>query len=52
MIAEWRALIPIFEIFVKETGYEGRRRVQGQWWRQTAAERQLKTTLKDISEAA
>ena len=37
---------------MKETGFESGGRARNQWWRQTAAERQLKTTLKDILEAA
>ena len=52
MLAEWVALRPIFEVCVKETGFEDGGRAREQWWCQTAAERQLKTTLKDISEAA
>ena len=36
-VAEWVALRPIFEVFVKETGFEGRGRARNQWWRQTAA---------------
>ena len=47
-VAEWVALRPIFEVFVKETGFEGRGRARNQWWRQTAAERQMETTLKEI----
>ena len=50
-VAEWVALQPIFEVFAKDTGFEGGGRARGQWWRQTAAERHLKTTLKDISSA-
>ena len=40
--------MPIFKVCAKETGYEGGGRSYKQWWRQTAAERQLKTTLKNI----
>ena len=35
----------------KSTSHEGRGRASRQWWHQTAAERQMKTTLKEISEA-
>ena len=51
-LAERAALRPIFKVFAKEKGYEGGGRAHGQWWRQTSAERQLKTTLKDILAAA
>ena len=33
---------------MKETGYEGEGSLPEQWWRQTAAERQMNTTLKEI----
>ena len=42
------ALWPIFKVYAKETGYNRGERFCEQWWRQTAAERQLKTTLKNI----
>ena len=45
-------LQPIFEVCAKDTGYEGGGRLRKQWWRQTAAEQQMKTTLKYISAAA
>ena len=50
-VAEWVALRQIFEVCAKETGYEGGVRERGQCWRQKAAEGQLNTTLKEISEA-
>ena len=52
MLVEWVALQPIFEFFAKEMGFEGGGMVREQWWCQTAAEQQLKSTLKEISEAA
>ena len=51
-VVEWVALRPIFEVCEKETGYKGGGRVHEQWWRQTTAERHLKTTLKEILVAA
>ena len=42
----------MFEVCAKYTGYEGGGRLRKQWWQQTSAERHLKTTLKEISEAA
>ena len=50
-MTEWVELRPIFEVFAKETEYKGGWRVREQWWHQTAAERQMKTTLKYISAA-
>ena len=52
MIAEWVSLRPIFKVSEKKTGFEGRGRTRGQWWCQTSVEQHLKTTLKDILEAA
>ena len=47
-VAEWVALQTIFEVFARETGYEG----GGNLWeprrRQAAAEKQLMVTLKEI----
>ena len=51
-MVEWVALRPILEVVNKETGYEGGRRRQKPWWRQTAASKQLIATLKDILPAA
>ena len=47
-VEEWVPLRPIFEVCEKITGYEGGGRVREQWRIQRAAERQLKTKLKDI----
>ena len=46
------ALQPIFDICKMETGYEGGGRLREPWWRQTAAEKQLRATLEDILVAA
>ena len=51
-VAEWVALRPIFEVYAKETGYEGGGRLREPWWRQAAAEKQLRATLEDILVAA
>ena len=51
-MVEWVALQPILEVVNKESGYEGGRRRQEPWWRQTAASKQLIATLKDILAAA
>ena len=51
-VTEWLALRPVSKVCAKETGFGGRGRARGQCWRQTAAERQLKTTLKEILVAA
>ena len=51
-LAEWVALRPIFEVYAKETGYEGGGKLIKPWWRQEAAEQQLVATLKNISAAA
>ena len=45
-VAEWVALQPIFEVYSKETVYEGGGRLREQWWRQTALEWQPNTTIK------
>ena len=51
-VVEWVALRPIFEVYAKETGYEGGGRLREPWWRQAAAEKQLRATLEDILVAA
>ena len=50
-VAEWVALQPIFEVYAKETRYEGGGIFREPWWQQAAAEQQLKSTLKYISVA-
>ena len=52
VVADWVTLRPVFKVYVKETGFEGRGRARKQWWRLTAMEWQLKTTLKEIFSAA
>ena len=51
-MAEWVALWPIFDVFERETGYEGGGKLQVQWWRQEVAENQLKVTVGNILAAA
>ena len=51
-VAEWFAPRPVFEVCTEETRFEGGGREREQWWRQTAVERQLKTTLEEILEAS
>ena len=50
-VAEWLDLWNIFEVCTKETGYNKGGRLQDPWWRQVAAEKQLKATLKDVPAA-
>ena len=45
-VAEWVSLWPIFEVCVKETGYEVGGKLRETWWRQAAAEQQLEANLK------
>ena len=51
-VAEWVALRPIFDICAREMGYEGGGRLWVPWWRQAAAEKQLKVTVEAVWEAA
>ena len=51
-LAEWVTLRPILEVCDRETGYKGGGRRQELWWRQTAARKQMSTTLKGFLEAA
>ena len=46
------ALHPILDVCDRETGYAGGGRRQDPWRRQTAARKQLITTLKEILETA
>ena len=48
IVAEWVLLRPILEVCNKETGYEGGGRRWDPWWRQTAATKQLISTLKRV----
>ena len=45
-LVEWVYIRPTFEVCVKETRYEVGGRFRDPWWRQVAAEQQLKSTLK------
>ena len=49
VVAHWATLWPIFEVCAQqETGYESGRRRRPPWWRQMAADAQLRVTLEDI----
>ena len=48
IVADWVALLPVFNVCAKETEFEVRRRVQEQWWSQTVVEKQVKTTINYI----
>ena len=50
-MAQWVALLPLFELCVSETGYKGGGRRREVWWRQEATEKQLWVTLEDSREA-
>ena len=52
IVAEWVTLQPIFEVCVRQTGYKGGENLWEPWWRQAAAEKQLKVTLEEISATA
>ena len=45
------ALLPIFEVCMKKTGYKGGGRHRKLWSRQVEANKQLRTTLEEILEA-
>ena len=51
-VVEWVSLRPIFDVFARDTGYEGGGRLRVPWRRKEAADNQLKVTLEVISEAA
>ena len=51
-VTEWMDLRSILKVCTKETGYQGRGRDRELWWRQTAANKQLRATLEDILAAA
>ena len=51
-MAEWVATWPIFDVCARETGFEGGGRLRVPWWRQKAAEDQLRVTMEAILEAA
>ena len=45
-------LWPSFNVFARDTDYEGGERLRFTWWRQAAAEQQLKVVVEEILEAA
>ena len=47
-VAKWVALRPIFDVYARETVHEGGGEIQVPWWRQAAAEKQLKVVVEDI----
>ena len=51
-VAEWVALRRIFEVYVKETSYEGGGRLREPWWRQAESEKHLRSMIEDISAEA
>ena len=51
-MTEWADLRPIFDVFTRETGYEGGGKLRLSWWRQAAAEKNLKVTVEEILAAA
>ena len=46
------ALRPILVVYTRDMGYEGGGKLQVQWWRQAAADNQLKVTVEAILVAA
>ena len=40
--------MPILETCDRDTGYEGGRKQREPWWRQTAAQKQISSTLEEI----
>ena len=50
-VLEWLALRPIFEVYAKETGWAGGRKLCETWWCKEAADKQLGDTLKNILDA-
>ena len=51
-MAEWVATRPIFDVCARDIGYEGGGEIWVLWWRQKAAEDQLRVTVEAISAAA
>ena len=45
-------LRPIFDIFARDTGYEGEYRLWVPWWMQVAAHNQMKFMVEEILAAA
>ena len=51
-VVEWVSIRPIFDLCVRDTGYEGGGRLWVPWWRQKAAWDQLRVTVESILAAA
>ena len=51
-MAEWVSTRPIFYVCMRETGYKGGGRLWVPWWRQKAAEDQLRVTVEAILAAS
>ena len=49
---EWLDIWPIFNVCAREAGYKGGGKLRVPWWRQAAAEKQLRFTVEDILVAA
>ena len=45
-VGEWVAIRPIFDVCVRETGYEGGGRLRVPWWRKKAAENHLRVMVE------
>ena len=50
-VVEWVVIRPIFDICVRETGYERWRRLWVPWWRHKSEENQLRFTVEEILSA-
>ena len=50
-MAQWVALRPLFEVYARETGYEGGGRRTNMWRRQEVTKKQLQATLEELREA-
>ena len=50
-VAEWVAIRPIFDVCVRDTGYEGWGILWVPWWRQKSAENRLRVTVEEILSA-
>ena len=48
IVTEWVALQPIFDVCVRDMGYEGGGKLQVAWLRHESAEKQPKVTAEDI----
>ena len=48
-LAQCVELLPIFEVYTRDTGYEGGGCRRDSWWRKEAPETQLRATLEETS---